>query len=127
LDEREVTKNAFEIIFAFDEAVAMGYKERVNIQQIKHFMTMESHDEQRFKLEEKVISSPIFSFTYPNCNNSRVEQNGSCSKTGCFETQRIRKDEKGREQIRSKQRIFRKLHKCSDKLNRSQRLHRTRC
>lgn len=47
-------RNAFDIIFAFDEAVAMGYKERVTLQQIKHFTSMESHDEIRFKLEEKV-------------------------------------------------------------------------
>eukprot|EP01119_Soliformovum_irregulare_P014866 TRINITY_DN4104_c0_g1_i1.p1 TRINITY_DN4104_c0_g1~~TRINITY_DN4104_c0_g1_i1.p1 ORF type:complete len:510 (-),score=182.22 TRINITY_DN4104_c0_g1_i1:193-1581(-) len=53
LEEKEVLKNAFDIIFAFDEAVAMGYKERVNIQQIKHFMTMESHDEIRAKEEAK--------------------------------------------------------------------------
>jgi len=53
LDEKEIIKNAFDIIFAFDEAVAMGYKERVTLQQIKHFISMESHDEIRHKLEEK--------------------------------------------------------------------------
>jgi len=53
LEEKEVTKNAFEIISAFDEAVAMGYKERVNLQQIKNFTAMESHDEIRYKLEQK--------------------------------------------------------------------------
>jgi len=53
LEEKEIVKRAFEIIFAFDEAIAMGYKERVNLQQIKHFTSMESHDETRFKLEEK--------------------------------------------------------------------------
>jgi len=31
----------------------MGYKERVNLQQIKHFTTMESHDEIRYNLEQK--------------------------------------------------------------------------
>jgi len=54
LSEDAVLKNAFEIIFAFDEAVAFGYKERVNIQQIKHFMAMESHDEEKAKMDEKV-------------------------------------------------------------------------
>jgi len=53
LEEKEVVKNAFDIVFAFDEAVAMGYKERVNLQQIKHFTTMESHDEIRHNLEQK--------------------------------------------------------------------------
>jgi hypothetical protein len=54
LEEKEIVKHAFDIIFAFDEAVAMGYKERVNLQQIKHFTTMESHDEIRYKEEQKV-------------------------------------------------------------------------
>ncbi|PRP76234.1 coatomer subunit delta-like [Planoprotostelium fungivorum] len=53
LEEKEITRKAFEIIFAFDEAVAMGYKERVNIQQIKHFTAMESNDELRYKSEQK--------------------------------------------------------------------------
>lgn len=56
LEEKEVLKNAFDLIFAFDEAIAMGYKERVNLQQIKHFMTMESNDEIRAKQDEKVNS-----------------------------------------------------------------------
>ncbi len=54
LEEKDVQKNAFDIIFAFDEAIALGYKERVNVTQIKHFLTMESHNEERFKMEEKV-------------------------------------------------------------------------
>jgi hypothetical protein len=53
LEEKEVLKNAFEIIFAFDEVIAMGYKERVNVTQVKHFLTMESHNEERAKAEEK--------------------------------------------------------------------------
>eukprot|EP01118_Nematostelium_gracile_P008628 TRINITY_DN2860_c0_g1_i1.p1 TRINITY_DN2860_c0_g1~~TRINITY_DN2860_c0_g1_i1.p1 ORF type:complete len:503 (-),score=137.22 TRINITY_DN2860_c0_g1_i1:26-1534(-) len=53
LEEKEVLKNAFEIIFAFDEVIAMGYKERVNVTQVKHFMSMESHNEERAKAEEK--------------------------------------------------------------------------
>lgn len=53
LDEKEVLKHAFDLIFAFDEAIAMGYKERVNLQQIKHFLAMESNDELRAKQEQK--------------------------------------------------------------------------
>jgi hypothetical protein len=53
LEEKEIIKYSFDIIFAFDEAIAMGYKERVNIQQIKHFTSMESNDEIRFKEDQK--------------------------------------------------------------------------
>jgi hypothetical protein len=55
LEEKEILKNAFEIIFAFDEAIALGYKERVNVGQIKLFTSMESPDEIRAKLEQKVF------------------------------------------------------------------------
>jgi hypothetical protein len=54
LEEKEVLTKSFDIVFAFDEVIAMGYKERVNITQIKHFLTMESHNEERHKQEEKV-------------------------------------------------------------------------
>eukprot|EP01116_Phalansterium_solitarium_P013258 TRINITY_DN3050_c0_g1_i1.p1 TRINITY_DN3050_c0_g1~~TRINITY_DN3050_c0_g1_i1.p1 ORF type:complete len:553 (+),score=210.21 TRINITY_DN3050_c0_g1_i1:109-1659(+) len=53
LEEKEILRKAFEIVFAFDEAIAMGYKEKVNLQQIKHFTTMESLDEERHKIEEQ--------------------------------------------------------------------------
>eukprot|EP01117_Protostelium_nocturnum_P012656 TRINITY_DN465_c0_g1_i1.p1 TRINITY_DN465_c0_g1~~TRINITY_DN465_c0_g1_i1.p1 ORF type:complete len:504 (+),score=226.97 TRINITY_DN465_c0_g1_i1:123-1634(+) len=53
LEEKEILKKSFEIIFAFDEAIAMGYKERVNVQQIKQFTSMESNDELRYKSEQK--------------------------------------------------------------------------
>ena len=57
LDEKEIVKNSFDIIFAFDEAIAMGYKERVNVSQIKHFTAMESNDEIRYKADLKVCYS----------------------------------------------------------------------
>jgi len=52
LEENEILKNGFEIIFGFDEIISMGYKERVTIQQVKHFLAMSSPDEDRY-LEEK--------------------------------------------------------------------------
>ncbi|KAN0034500.1 hypothetical protein ACTFIV_001018 [Dictyostelium citrinum] len=53
-DEYDISKNAFELVFTFDEVIAMGYKERVTLQQIKHFISMESHEEERFRMEEKI-------------------------------------------------------------------------
>lgn len=54
LEENEVLKSAFDLIFAFDEVIALGYKEKVSLQQIKLFTTMESHDEERHRQELKV-------------------------------------------------------------------------
>ncbi|KAH7128400.1 hypothetical protein B0J11DRAFT_458952 [Dendryphion nanum] len=45
LDEREILKNAFELLSAFDEIVTMGYRENLTLTQIKTFLDMESHEE----------------------------------------------------------------------------------
>ncbi len=45
LDEREILRNAFELISAFDELVTLGYRENLTISQIKTFLEMESHEE----------------------------------------------------------------------------------
>lgn len=45
LDEREILKNAYELLSAFDELVTLGYRENLTISQIKTFLDMESHEE----------------------------------------------------------------------------------
>jgi coatomer subunit delta len=45
LDEREITRNAFELLSAFDELVTLGYRENLSLSQIKTFLEMESHEE----------------------------------------------------------------------------------
>ncbi|XP_065888484.1 coatomer subunit delta-like [Dysidea avara] len=45
LDENDVQEHCFELIFAFDEIVALGYRENVNLAQIRTFTEMDSHDE----------------------------------------------------------------------------------
>lgn len=44
-DEQAILDNAFTLIFAFDEIVALGYKESVNMGQISLFIQMDSHEE----------------------------------------------------------------------------------
>ena len=44
LDEREILKNAYELLSAFDELVTLGYRENLTISQIKTFLEMESHE-----------------------------------------------------------------------------------
>ncbi|KAA8914607.1 coatomer subunit delta [Sphaerosporella brunnea] len=45
LDEREILRNSFELLSAFDEVVALGYRENLSLQQIRTFLEMESHEE----------------------------------------------------------------------------------
>ncbi|EIN14331.1 hypothetical protein PUNSTDRAFT_49151 [Punctularia strigosozonata HHB-11173 SS5] len=44
-DEREILKNSFELLGAFDEVVSLGYKEGVNLMQVRSILEMESHEE----------------------------------------------------------------------------------
>lgn len=46
LNEDKIAEKVFELIFAFDEVItAGGYKEPINLQQIRTNMEMESHEE----------------------------------------------------------------------------------
>ena len=44
-EQREIAKNAFELLGAFDEIVSLGYREQVNLAQIRNVLEMESHEE----------------------------------------------------------------------------------
>ncbi|GAB1603219.1 coatomer subunit delta-like [Argonauta hians] len=48
MDESEIIEQSFSLIFAFDEIVALGYRENVNIAQIRTFTEMDSHEERVF-------------------------------------------------------------------------------
>ncbi|KAH7516228.1 hypothetical protein FEM48_Zijuj10G0113000 [Ziziphus jujuba var. spinosa] len=56
LDEEGICKTAFELIFAFDEVIALGHKENVTVAQVKQYCEMESHEE---KLHKLVMQSKI--------------------------------------------------------------------
>lgn len=45
VNEESVLTKAFDIVFAFDEAISFGYRESVTLAQIKAYTEMESHDE----------------------------------------------------------------------------------
>jgi hypothetical protein len=44
-EEREILKHAFELLGAFDEMVNMGYREQMNLLQVRNVLEMESHEE----------------------------------------------------------------------------------
>ncbi|CAH0753714.1 unnamed protein product [Bemisia tabaci] len=49
MEEAEIAENAFNLIFAFDEIVALGYRESVNLAQIRTFVEMDSHEEKVYQ------------------------------------------------------------------------------
>jgi coatomer subunit delta len=55
MDEGEIAENAFNLIFAFDEIVALGYRESVNLAQIRTFVEMDSHEEKVYQAVRQVI------------------------------------------------------------------------
>nr|XP_046913330.1 coatomer subunit delta-like isoform X2 [Dermatophagoides farinae] len=52
-DEQAISDNAFTLIFAFDEIVALGYRENVNMSQVRTFIEMDSNEERVFEAVRK--------------------------------------------------------------------------
>ncbi|EZA57676.1 hypothetical protein DMN91_003227 [Ooceraea biroi] len=53
MDEMEIAENMFNLIFAFDEIVALGYRENVNLAQVRTFVEMDSHEEKVYEAVRK--------------------------------------------------------------------------
>ncbi|CAL5218817.1 g546 [Coccomyxa viridis] len=56
VDEETIVSAAFELLFAFDEVISLGYKENVTVGQVKQNTEMESHEE---KLHKMIIQSKV--------------------------------------------------------------------
>mmetsp|Transcript_22229 Transcript_22229/g.56622 ORF Transcript_22229/g.56622 Transcript_22229/m.56622 type:complete len:548 (-) Transcript_22229:456-2099(-) len=56
VNEELVLKNAFDIVFAFDEVISFGHRESVTLSQIKTYTEMDSHEE---KLHQMIEQSKI--------------------------------------------------------------------
>lgn len=62
VDEKEIYDHNFELLFAFDEIVALGYRENVNLAQIRTFTDMESHEEKIYKSMREVILFRFYTY-----------------------------------------------------------------
>ena len=49
INQESIIKNAFEIMLGIDDIVSLGYKNSVNLGQIKQYLQMESAEEKEFK------------------------------------------------------------------------------
>lgn len=67
VDEKEISRQAFELLGAFDEIVSLGWREQINLMQVKNNLEMESHEEKiqeiiaRVGLCLQVSRKPFFS------------------------------------------------------------------
>lgn len=66
MEESEIVDNAFNLIFAFDEIVALGYRESVNLAQIRTFVEMDSHEEKVYQAVRKASSQYLYFKVFEN-------------------------------------------------------------
>lgn len=89
LDERDILKNAYELLSAFDELVTLGYRENLTIGQIKTFLEMESHEERIQEIISRVgefllrvmttLNRPRIKNWRPRRNENEKPSNWKCS------------------------------------------------
>ena len=53
INSEAIVKNAFEIMLGIDDIVSLGYRNSVNLGQIKQYLQMESIEEQEFKRKKR--------------------------------------------------------------------------
>ncbi|PWN21111.1 hypothetical protein BCV69DRAFT_282609 [Microstroma glucosiphilum] len=53
LDERDILRNSFELLGAFDEIVSFGYRENVSLPQVRTILEMDSHEEKIQEIIER--------------------------------------------------------------------------
>ncbi|KAF9235051.1 hypothetical protein BU15DRAFT_89722 [Melanogaster broomeanus] len=57
VNEREIQRQSFELLGAFDEIVSLGYREQVNLMQVRSVLEMESHEERIQEIIARVSAS----------------------------------------------------------------------
>ena len=69
VDEESIIGAAFELLFAFDEVISLGYKENVTVGQVKQNTEMESHEEKLHKMiiQSKVQDTKVRGLQQPDC------------------------------------------------------------
>eukprot|EP00163_Fabomonas_tropica_P034214 TRINITY_DN9375_c0_g1_i2.p1 TRINITY_DN9375_c0_g1~~TRINITY_DN9375_c0_g1_i2.p1 ORF type:complete len:519 (+),score=169.08 TRINITY_DN9375_c0_g1_i2:398-1954(+) len=84
-NETEVLENAFELVFAFDEVIALGYRENVSLHQIRTYLEMESVEEQRqeeLKKEQMKIAQQMANKKAKELDLKRAQQTAKAAIQG---------------------------------------------
>ena len=54
VDDRTISKKAFDLILAFDDIISNGYRESVSVTQIESYVEMDSTDEKVFRKQQMI-------------------------------------------------------------------------
>lgn len=73
MEESEISDNAFNLIFAFDEIVALGYRESVNLAQIRTFVEMDSHEEKVYQAVRQVSDITVLNSTQVDLEFKKID------------------------------------------------------
>ena len=65
VEEREIQRQSFELLGAFDEIVSLGYREHVNLMQVRSVLEMESHEEKIQEIIARVSIADVYSRRSP--------------------------------------------------------------
>jgi coatomer subunit delta len=79
-EEREISRHAFELLGAFDEIVSLGWREQINLMQVKSVLEMESHEEKIQDIISRVCFSPSSycrTLSRRNCRTRKQRQRRS--------------------------------------------------
>ncbi|KAK9665047.1 hypothetical protein RND81_14G086800 [Saponaria officinalis] len=80
LDEEEISYNAFDLIFAFDEVISLGHREDITVSQVKQYCEMESQEEKLHKimLQNKINETKdVMKRKASEISKKKVERNRS--------------------------------------------------
>lgn len=82
MGESDIARVGFEILCAWDEVVTLGWRENVNLQQVRSVLEMESHEEkiQEIIARVRLFKQHFYSHHHTNFQYFDVSEQGERSK-----------------------------------------------
>lgn len=78
MGEEDLKRVSFEVLSAWDEVVCLGWRENVNLQQVRSTLEMESHEEKIQEIIARVRSNHFISIVIVSVR-VQLDRSGSAS------------------------------------------------